>query len=221
MSPDNAPRALADQIVTERRSLLETLRAVGPDASTLAGDWSASTLARHIVAQDRLAGLPAFLARGLVARTGLRLNELHRRSAPLAALVNGPSRPWASSLKRLDRPPPAAVLRPSIAPITLWEHFVHHEDIRRPNNVPRVSSPELSATVPWLLRYNRSRLRGASLRVVSSEGTEWRVGHGREVVLAGALSELVLWLSGRHESAEVEVRGDMTVAHELCDRFAV
>jgi len=215
------PGPVAQQIVVERASLLETLRAVGPHAETLAGNWSASTIAQHLAAQDRIAGLPAVVARAVVMRTGLRLTEPYLHSARLAALVNGPPHAWAWSLQRLNRPPPAAVLRSLVAPITLWEHFVHHEDVRRPNHRPRTSTPELSVTVPWLLRYNRSRLGGASLRIVSKEGREWQIGIGSEVVVAGALPELVLWLSGRHRAAEVEVVAGKALADALCRRLAV
>jgi uncharacterized protein (TIGR03085 family) len=212
---------IVDDIVAERRDLARTLRSVGPAAQTLAGAWRASDIARHIAAQDRAAGWPAYLARGLVVRTGLRLTEPYLRSPLLAGLLNGRPRSWEWCLDRLDDRPPGALLRSLIAPITLWEHFVHHEDVRRPNTVARSTQPDLSATIPWLLRYNRYRLRDVSVRVVSDEGHEWSAGDGSELVLLGPLAELVLWLSGRHAGASVDVTGPPAVAYALRDRLRV
>jgi uncharacterized protein (TIGR03085 family) len=213
--------AIAADAVVERAEFVQTLRSVGPAAPTLAGTWTASDIARHVAAQDRLAGVPALLARGLVVRTGLRLTEPYRRSARLGALLDGPPRSWEWSLDRLHRPPPRAVLRPRIAPITLWEHFVHHEDIRRPAGRARTSRPELSGVLRWLLQYYARRLRGVSLRLVDEHGRERRAGNGSEVAVAGPLEEIVLWLSGRHVTATVDVTGDRRVIGALQERLAV
>jgi len=210
-----------DEAVTERQRLVATLHNVDATAPTLAGDWRARDVAQHLAAQDRLGGIPALMARAFVHRTGLRLTETYLRSDKLARLVNGRPRSWGWAIRVLERPPPAPVLRPSIAPITLWEYFVHHEDVRRPNNRPRSTSPDLSAVIPWVLRYNAERLRGTLVRVVTVGGNEWRVGQGREVILIGTPDELVLWLSGRHRTAQIDVRGDLEVARILRTRLAI
>jgi uncharacterized protein (TIGR03083 family) len=187
----------------------------------MAADWRARDLARHLAAQDRLAGIPAFMARRLVAATGIRLTEAYRERPRILALVNGLPRSWEWCLDRLDLAPPAAVLRRHVAPITLWEHVVHHEDVRRPNNVPRRSWPDLSEVVPWLLAYNRSRLAGASLLLVADDGRQWSVGNGTQVTVRGEAAELVLWLSGRAAVSEVAVTGDSPVIEILAESLAI
>jgi uncharacterized protein (TIGR03083 family) len=187
----------------------------------MAGDWRARHLARHLAAQDRLAGIPAFMARRLVAATGVRLSEAYRERPRVLALVDGPPRAWNWCLDRLDRAPPAAVLRRHVAPITLWEHVVHHEDVRRPNNVPRRSWPDLSAVVPWLLAYNRSRLAGTALLLVAEDGRRWSVGNGTPVTVRGEAAELVLWLSGRVTYTEVAVSGDSATIETLAESLAI
>src|SRR5689334_25256461 len=37
----------------ERHALVDTMRAVGPDAPTLCGDWTARDLAAHLVIRER------------------------------------------------------------------------------------------------------------------------------------------------------------------------
>ncbi|MBM4708683.1 maleylpyruvate isomerase family mycothiol-dependent enzyme, partial [Rhodococcus hoagii] len=37
----------------ERHALVESMRAVGPDAPTLCGDWTARDLAAHLVLRER------------------------------------------------------------------------------------------------------------------------------------------------------------------------
>jgi hypothetical protein len=170
------PATVADDVATERRRFVATLRAVGADAPTLAGEWRAADLARHVVAQDRLRGLPVCAAREFVVCTGLRLTEPYLRSARLTRLLSGRPRSWEWVLARLDRPPPEALVRPRIAPIALWEHDVHHEDVRRPNARPRDAVPDLSPCV---------------------------------------------WLSGRHQAARLEVRGDDEMTRGVRARLAV
>lgn len=64
---------IREDIERERKHVVATLRSVGPDAPTLAGEWLAADIARHLAAQDRLRGLGSWAARRLVLATGLRL----------------------------------------------------------------------------------------------------------------------------------------------------
>jgi uncharacterized protein (TIGR03083 family) len=195
----------------ERVQLVRTLRAVGPDAPTLAGPWSAVELASHIAAQDRLGGIPAYLARSAATASHLRLSALYRNRPRVAGLVNGRLRPWDVSLRILSAPPPRAVLAPPVAVITLWEHFVHHEDVRRPNGIERRSSPDLEPVLDWILRYNNRRL-SKRVRVVTEDRTR-EAGHGDPLTITGATAEVVLWLSGR--AAEVNLEPASAEAEEL------
>lgn len=195
-------------IVSERSQLVRALRTLGPEAPTLAGAWSAAEIARHLASQDRLRGVPAYLARRIIVATGWRLTAGYLDRPLAAALVNVGRRDWNVCLRRLDRAPPRPVMTPSIATITLWEHVVHHEDIRRPANVARNSWPDLSPVIDWLMSYNGRRLETHGIRLVATDGGEWSTHSPPRVSIHGALSELVLWLSGRGAAADIETSGD-------------
>jgi uncharacterized protein (TIGR03083 family) len=212
---------IAEQVAAERALLVQTLRAVGPDAPTLATGWRAIDVARHLAAQDRMRGLPAFVARRIVAATGIRLTQAYLGRPRLVALINGRPRVWNECLGRLDCPPPTAVLRPPVDVITLWEHVVHHEDVRRPASILRPSWPDLSPVISWLLSYNGSHLKGLSLRILTRDGREWRVGDGASLTVRGEPGELVLWLSGRAMHCEVVVTGDATDLEKITRRMAI
>ena len=204
-------------VASERRLLVETLRAVGPDLPTLVAGWSSLDVARHLAAQDRLGGVPAFAARRFVVATGVRSTDVYLDRPRVGRLVDGRRRSWAWCLGRLSHDPPRPVVASSVAAITLWEHVVHHEDVRRAGDVARPSWPELAAVVDWLLRYQARRLAGAALELRADDGRTWTAGAGDAgVVVEGGIGDLVLWLSGR-PWADVDVTGDGT----LVDRLAV
>ena len=187
---------LAAEVAAERRRLVRTLEAVGPTAPTSAGSWTAHDLASHLAAQDRARGVPAWAARRLVGWSGLRLSATYLDRPRVAMLVNGPRKPWAKALRILSQPPPAAVVRDPVAVVTLWEHVVHHEDVRRPNGVDRDDEPtRLDAVVAWIATYNRRRI-DRRVRIVS-EDFVGDVGAGPPMTVEGPLLDVVLWLSGR------------------------
>lgn len=209
------------EILAERAALVSTLEQVGPYARTLAGDWSTTELAQHLAAQDRIKGLPAFAARRFVLGTNIRGTAAYLNRPRLAAIVNAGPRGWDASLSRLRRQPPAALIRPPVATITLWEHFVHHEDVRRPASLPQRPAPDMTTVIPWLLRYNRRRLRGTSIRVVTPDGTEWLPDAEPTLTVRGTQAEIVLWLSGRGQVADVRCEGNRQLFDELTRQMAI
>src|SRR3954471_8302428 len=95
----------------ERAELLDTLRAVGPDAATLCEGWTAHDIAAHLSASEAQRGIPLAtvyrvrrlfpprLAAGLMRRLqalGERQNDRTKR------------RGWDESLRRLSAGPPPA-----------------------------------------------------------------------------------------------------------------
>jgi uncharacterized protein (TIGR03085 family) len=199
---------IREDILTERMMLVATLKRVGPDAPTLAGSWSASELARHLAAPDRLRGLGAWAARRLVVATGLRLTAAYLDRPTMAAVVNAGPRDWAGCLRRLEADPPAALTSGAVAPVTLWEYFVHHEDVRRRSDLPRTTWPDLEAVIDWLMTYNRRRLeRLGGVGVMAHDGPDWSTRPAPRLTVEGEQGELVLWLSGRGRAAQVTVHG--------------
>jgi uncharacterized protein (TIGR03085 family) len=96
----------------------------------------------------------------------------------------------------------------------LNEFFVHHEDVRRANGCgPRTNPPAEDAALfcsiaraPWFLS---RRLRGAGLELVWA-GTDKviRARRGQPTArLCGLPGELLLFLFGRREAADVEITG--------------
>jgi uncharacterized protein (TIGR03085 family) len=205
----------ARAIVTERRAFAETLEAVGPDAPTLAGSWTAADIAAHVLSLDRLGGVPTFLGRTVVSRWAIRLNDAAGRFAD-ASIKAIRRRGFAWSIERLRLAPPGLLLRPSVAAVGLFEVFVHHEDVRRASgpSARRAAPDGLIAAVPWLLRYHRKLLPEVALVVRGAE-TEFSTGTGTRVVLEGDPAEVVLWLAGRSQVADVRLSGDEDAVRRL------
>jgi uncharacterized protein (TIGR03085 family) len=199
---------ITQDIVEERARLVETLRQAGPDAPTLAGDWSAAEVAHHLAVQDRLQGVPAYMARRLVVATRVRLTAAYLDRPFAAAVVNVGRRDWDRCIQRLQRRPPAAVMAMPIAAVTLWEHVVHHEDVRRPANIERTWWPDLGPVIDWLMTYNRRRLEDQGVRLVADDKAEWSTRRCPAVTVRGAPSELVIWLSGRGKAAHIHRQGE-------------
>ncbi len=205
---------LSEAIVDERRAFAETLRVVGPDAPTLIEGWSAHDIAAHVVSLDQLAGVPTFLARVAVAK-GIRLNDVAGRFADRS--IRGPKRrgfEWA--VERLDREPPRLLLRDSLAPVGMFEVFVHHEDVRRASlaEQPRAAPEALSHVVEWLLLYHRRLVQDMQLVIRTPHG-ENTIGTGPTVTLEGSVAEVVLWLAGRREASAATATGAISDLPEL------
>ena len=190
--------AAGDAFLTERRAFLSTLEDVGPDASTLIEGWTAKDMAAHIAGGELALGVPVFLAR-LLVRRGVDVTFLQRAGLKQQARLT--ARGWSWALDRLRRDPPALVHRSAVAPVSLLEVWVHHEDVRRANGRgpdPARNYPELQECLAVLKRYQRKRLGS------------------RSVTLEGPVGEAVLWMAGRSRVARVEVDADTAgIAEQL------
>jgi hypothetical protein len=160
-----------------------------------------------VAATEQVHGMPTFLGRSLVAGLGLRLNDAFK---PIMAIDRRRFRrhgfEWA--LARLERPGPALLARASVLPVSIFEIFVHHEDVRRPNNIDRADPmPDLVGSIEWLLRYHRRPLANRGVRIVLSGGLELRGGGDADVMtVSGDPGEVLLWLAGRN--GEVSISSD-------------
>ncbi|GAA2132198.1 maleylpyruvate isomerase family mycothiol-dependent enzyme [Glycomyces algeriensis] len=175
----------------EREALCDLLAELGPDAPTLCEGWDTADLAAHLVlrehfkrgtdeqmAAEKAKGLPALIAR---LRTG------------------PPPVPW--------RVPGLRTLMNGL------EYFIHHEDVRRANGLGRrPDRPDLDA-LAWRMtgfagRRAARRIRPYGLELRPPGGSPRRFGSPGGAVLHGEPTELLLYLSGRRDAAEVRLTGD-------------
>jgi uncharacterized protein (TIGR03085 family) len=94
----------------------------------------------------------------------------------------------------------------------LHEFFVHQEDIRRANGLPRRTDPVLDEAlwriVPVVARWLLRRARGLSITLVLPDGRprQFRRRGSFPVEVRGPVQELFLWLYGR-QPVDVHVEG--------------
>ncbi|EHI10851.1 TIGR03085 family metal-binding protein [Mycolicibacterium thermoresistibile] len=187
----------------ERAALVETLRAVGPDAPTLCGDWTTRDLAAHLVIRERrpdaAAGILAAPLSGYTAKVQNQVAQNTGWDELLDKIASGP--PLLSAFKVLDRW------------VNVAEMFIHHEDVRRAG--PDWDIRELDDDVTAALRrpvalMARMTLARAPARVTlrtSDNQTLATVGKGPEVTVTGDPGELLMFVSGR-DAARVAFSGD-------------
>jgi uncharacterized protein (TIGR03085 family) len=105
----------------ERAALVDTMRAAGPDAPTLCGDWTTRDLAAHLILRERrpdaAAGILVSKLAGYTARKQRQLADGTDWSDLLDMVAAGP--PAYSPFKLLD------------PVVNTTEMFIHHEDVRR------------------------------------------------------------------------------------------
>jgi uncharacterized protein (TIGR03085 family) len=193
---------------SQREALCDALDAVHPSAPTLCEGWTAHHLAAHVWLREsdtlRVAG--ALLTR--------RRDRIELRMAEVMT-----QRPYADLIAAIRRGPEG--LSPFRLPgveelANTVEFFVHCEDVRRGsgNNTPRPTDLSLEE-VCWkrLPAMSRMFLHGCPVAVWLERdvppGEPVRIGRGPDIVtLAGAPSELLLYLFGRGGAAAVEVIGE-------------
>jgi uncharacterized protein (TIGR03085 family) len=183
----------------ERRALVETFRAVGPDAPTLCGSWTTRDLAAHLVIRERrLDATPGILIPALAGYTAKVQGQLTRSKCwdELVDLVAaGP--PLYSPFKALD----------SVA--NVGEMFIHHEDVRRAAEgwQPRALDDSIvTALRRPLSLMSRLTLSKAPAKVVlrTPAGEQIAaVGRGQTVTVTGEPPELLLFVAGR-DAARVD-----------------
>lgn len=177
----------------ERRALVDTMRAVGPDAPTLCGTWTTRDLAAHLVLRERRPDAAVgILVRPLAGHTAKVQSGLAARPYPelLESIRTGP--PVWSPLWAVD------------AQVNLAEMFVHHEDVRRaaadwrPRDLDRHWEDALWSVASRIGRmtYRKApcpvRFDGGQGRTATVHG-----GSGPAVVVSGNPAELVMQAFGR------------------------
>lgn len=206
---------------TERLALVETFRAVDPDAPTLCEGWPVRRLLAHLVMREhaplkRLLDDAARPEPGTEKRLGQYVSAA-RSPAGYAALVQR----FAAGTGAAN---PMTWLGDSVQ---LVEYVIHHEDVRRGTggNTPRVL-PEgqldaLWAKLPLMARmaYLRSPV-GVTIAAKNRPAVPVRKGRGT-VLVTGDPVEMALYVSGRRRAATVDVTGseaNLAAFHEWAAR---
>jgi uncharacterized protein (TIGR03085 family) len=200
----------------ERTSLLETLRDVGPAAPTLCHPWPASTMAAHIVVAERGGGAGWALALPLRRLLGARITTgAIRRLNPVMvrSMERAEGRGWPWLLERLAAGPPRLFRMAAPARVRLLEDWIHHEDIRRANGRgPRSADAALDqallTSMQAVARLPEFTAPRQSLEATFPDGTVLRLSDRPTVRIAGPPGEVLLFVAGRVDVAQVEVEGD-------------
>jgi uncharacterized protein (TIGR03085 family) len=195
----------------ERAALVETMRAVGPDAPTLCEGWKTRDLAAHLVIREyRPDAAPGIVIPFFASRTAKVQDEVAEQTdwdALVDKIASGP--PVYSPLKLLD---PVA---------NVAEMFIHHEDVRRaqPGWEPRVLEQglcrALRRTLSLMARLTLAKVPGRVALRIPQGKTVLTAGRGPAVVVTGAPEELLLFSVGRQ--ARVEFDGDAAAVQAVRD----
>ena len=191
----------------ERAALCDLMDEVGPDAATLCEGWTPYDLAAHLVLRE---GSP-------LAAVGIAFPPLERVSNHGLDRLKSQV-PYPELVDRVRQGPPLlSPFRPAKVDraANAVEYFVHHEDVLRaqPGWQQRDIDPHdqdsLWARIGALGRLTARRATVGIELVRTDVADNRRIRSGEPVLVARGLpSELVLFVYGLGEHAEVEVEGD-------------
>lgn len=198
---------VAAEVESERAALADSLTATGPLAPTACRAWTAFDLAAHLVSEERAGGVVTSVARSLVVR-GIRVTD----PKGIARSVHRERRHGFEALvERLRQQIPRLLLRQSIAPLTLFEYWTHHDDLAVPNGLDHDAAPHLYHAIPPLVRYQSKHLPADVRLIIRTSGgpQEWAFGPkgAAQVAVCGPLADLVRWLAGRDPITPLAMTG--------------
>ena len=190
----------------ERLKICDLFNELGPSAPTLIEGWTAHDLAAHILLRER----------DIVAGPCIVLPGPFQRFAERRRVALSKSKDFAWLVARIRSGPPVGIFRTGWVRdlANLNEFFVHHEDLRRANNLaPRSLTPAMDAAL-WRnvrrgCRYLSRRLTACGLEIEWAGADErLMVRDGEQVArISGPPGELLLYVFGRQAAAQVEVTG--------------
>jgi uncharacterized protein (TIGR03085 family) len=195
----------------ERAALVETLRAVGPDAPTLCEGWKTRDLAAHLVIREyRPDAAPGIMIPFFAAHTAKVQDEVAERTD------------WDELVDKVAAGPPVYSPFKLLDPVAnVAEMFIHHEDVRRaqPAWEPRVLEQglcrSLRRTLSLMARLTLAKVPGRVALRIPEGKTVLTAGRGPTVVVTGAPEELLLFAVGRE--ARVEFDGDAAAIQAVRD----
>lgn len=186
----------------ERDAFCDTLQLVGPDAPTMCEGWRTIDLASHVVVRERDPWTAPVILCGRLSGIVARMTAAERATGfdrVVGRLRGGP--PW------LFRSTPQVVRLNTV------EDWIHHEDVRRANGgMPRSCGWELDEIL-WrgvgaAGKVAGLRLDEVGLDAVTTDGRQRTVKAGRAAVeVVGDPGEVLLFVTGRADVAQVELRG--------------
>jgi uncharacterized protein (TIGR03085 family) len=195
----------------ERRTLVDALTGLGPDAPTACEGWTTADLAAHLyVRERRIDAMPGVVLPGRFAthteRVMASVLRVHSYEHIVSRIADGPP----LTLRPLDRV------------MNLFEFFVHTEDVRRANGQgPRELPLELEQLM-WrrlrpLLRLMFRRAKGIQIEFVTAHGDRTVIGTGPTIRLLAPVGELVLYAYDRKGIAAVTCTGDAAALGRLAN----
>jgi uncharacterized protein (TIGR03083 family) len=124
---------------------------------------------------------------------------------------------YSAVIGRLRRRCPRLLLAPAVAASTLFEVWMHHDDLTTANGLAHGTPDHLAEAIPPLMRYQAKRLPKAQLIVRTPDNHEWRFGShdAPTAVISGPATELVRWLAGRRSPVSLHIDADDVIADQL------
>lgn len=189
---------------SERHALCQLLLQVGPDAPTLCEGWTTLDLAEHLwVRENDVLAMPGIVAQPFERLTRARMRRAGAKGYEelVARVDSGAHRLSPFALSAVD------------AVGNSMEYLVHHEDVRRANGQtqPRELGQQ-AEELCWMRVKSMASvmLRRSPVGVVACWGDRRRVLRAGEglVQLRGKPSEMVLFMFGRKEAAQLDLVGD-------------
>ena len=192
----------------ERAALVETLRAVGPDAPTLCEGWTTRDLAAHLVLRERR----------LDASAGITVPPLASYTARVQRQI-ADSTDWDDLVAKIAAGPPVYSPFKLLDPlVNVSEMFIHHEDVRRagadwePRVLDEGTVAALRRPIPLMARMTLRRVPArVSLRTPDGRAVV-AVGSGRPVDITANPEELLLFVSGRNAVRATFTGDDTAIA---------
>ena len=183
----------------QRAQLLDLFLELGPFAPTLCEGWKTQDLAAHLYIREHKpqAMLGMFSERFAGITTRVQMEALH---------TNG----FIGLVERLRKP--SLMMRPMDAMVNGAEYFIHHMDVLRANDRDQEISQKDEETLRTPIKMFAGRTAkayGDRVVIDTLDGKKLEFGQGtRPVHLIGKPSEVLLFVSGRTEHANVQLVGE-------------
>ncbi|AOS94726.1 MULTISPECIES: maleylpyruvate isomerase family mycothiol-dependent enzyme [Mycobacterium avium complex (MAC)] len=205
---------LRDDVIAERALLADSLEAVGPQAPTGCGQWTAFDLGAHVVAGEWAAGVPASCIRAL----GARGVQFHPRPQAVDKFIERTRRHgFPAVIEHLRRPGPRLLLTGPVVASTLFEVWMHHDDLARANDLLHGTPTHLGQALPALVGYHRLGLPAARLTIHATDGQHWVLGDTADppAFIGAPTADLIRWLAGRPTQTALNIAADPAIAQQL------